>query len=284
MWNRRECLGAMTWGAIGSQLWGASPVSSRPWILAPQPGLFPGDSVAEQMVAAAEAGFTGFCDADLLMRSAAEQQEILQQAIQSGLQLGPVRRPVMPGLPTDRQVWNQILLPVCQQATQATVPGVRLSLGPQWTQRKAASQTPLYQSRAQFTELAATAKSLGLVLLLEPWDDGRAGQRHFTLCRNLIGELATDSIKLSVDTEHWLAAGADLRGLFRDDAGLVGHIELADFQSSTPMGLSAQDVAAWLPHLSAANYRGVIAVRHGLIAPGQTGLTAMCRAYRTIVV
>gem|GEM_PF-6413945 len=284
MLTRRECLRALSLAGLLPQGLLAHPAETAGLTFAAEPGLFPGDDLVSQISAAKQAGFQGFCDADLLSRSVAEQQQVLHAAEAQGVRLGPVHRPIMPGLPWDHNTWQPALLPLLMQSARLQLPGLRLSLGPQWTLGVAAPRSALWQQQAEFVELADTAGRWGQTLLLEPWDDGRGGARHFAVCRDFIAQLDHPAMKLSVDTYHWNAAGASVAELFRHAAALIGHVELADDLTTAQSAGRTSEIVVWFQQLRVSKYRGMIALRHGLSTPGEPGLIALSHACRAVAV
>lgn len=278
MLNRRAWLGVMGSACLLPRTLAAHETRRTDVCLSAEPGLFPGDDVVSQMQAARAAGFVGFCDGELLLRSHQEQQAIVQAAANLGLRLGPVRRPVMPGLPGNQATWSASLLPLLEPIARHNLPGLRLSIGPQWTR----GMTELSQQRMAFRQLANAVQAYGLTLFLEPWDDGRGGSRHFALCHQFVKTFDHPALKLSVDTQHWSSATAHLWSLLKTDTQLVGHLELGvclrdEFGRTPP---SAED---WYTGLRDSGYQGQMAIRHGLDQTGVAGIADLQYQYRRVM-
>lgn len=282
MLNRRECLSVLTAACWLPQPLLATNSTKSSLCLATQPGLLPGETIASQLLATQAAGFSGFSDPDLLSRSESERRDIVRLAAAKGLRLGPVRRPIMPGLPWAQDTWDAALLPVFDQVAELGLTGVRLSIGPQWTSGRTASRTPLWSQATEFRQLMQAAEERRLTLLLEPWDDGRGGLRHFHLCHDFVTSWNSPTLQLSLDTQHWVTAGADLRRLVQIDPRWIGHVELADFAPTDAPNRLTPDAIGWLHHLQQSNYRGMMAIRHGLASPGLSGVLGLREMYRPL--
>ncbi len=274
MLSRREFLTAAAVGTvIGPAVTLGAAATPRRVPLAPETGLFEataGGDVRDQIALAAEWGFPAFLDAGLLQRSPAEAEAIVTALASFDLTPGPPRGPAVPASPQGLRRWRDDVRQTLSLIKTWQIAGLRLDYGPatySWMSAGLSRQ----ERREALRRLADAAQRQESVLLLEPWDDGRAGQCVFTSAQDLVQSCEHPALKLSVDTYRWAAAGFHLANVFADAADIIGHVELADFPGGCEPGTGLLPLATCLRQLLASGYTGVIGLRHGTSQTGIAG-------------
>ncbi|MDX1969334.1 MAG: TIM barrel protein, partial [Planctomycetaceae bacterium] len=248
---------------------------------APETGLFEataGCDVGLQIALAADWGFPAFSDAGLLQRTSTEAEAIVAALAAADLTLSPPRGPAIPFATCELGRWQTEASQALLTLTPWRAIGLRLDYGPATHQGIAGSGVFSRAMRAALRNLADIAQGQGMVLILEPWDDGRCGADLFAAAHQLVRACEHPALKLCVDTYRWSAAGMDVAAVFENASAWIGHVELADFPGGCEAGTGRLPLATCLRRLWTSGYLGVIGLRHGTSQWGAAGDQLVRRA------
>lgn len=241
---------------------------------APETGLFEataGGDVLRQIALAAEWGFPAFSDAGLLQRTSTEAEAIVASLASSDLTLSPPRGPAVVATTHELVRWQADVSRAFSKLTPWRAIGLRLDYGPATHQGFAAGGVFPRDMRAALWKLADIAQGQGMVLILEPWDDGRCGAGLFAAAQQLVRTCEHPALKLCIDTYRWSAAGMDVAAVFENASQWIGHVELADFPGGCEPGTGQLPLATCLRRLLATGYSGLVGLRHGTSQSGIAG-------------
>lgn len=274
MLSRREFLATAAMGAAVRPVVAREAIARGRLRFAPETGLFEataGCDVGRQIALAADWGFPAFSDAGLLQRTSTEAEAIVASLVSSDLTLSPPRGPAIPFATRELGRWQMEASQALLTLTPWRAIGLRLDYGPATHQGIAPGGVFSRDMRAALWKLADIAQGQGMVLILEPWDDGRCGAGLFAAAQQLVRTCEHPALKLCVDTYRWSAAGMDVVEVFTDAARVIGHVELADFPGGCEPGTGQLTLATCLRRLLATGYSGLVGLRHGTSQSGIAG-------------
>jgi hypothetical protein len=241
MGSRREFLKTMACGALVGVT--ARPLSAAAGTthIAPETGRFEplvGPDIAAQLAYAAARGYRAFCDPDWLRRSDAERLAVVTTARREGLALGPIRAPWLPMTTSGIAPWETDLRRAIHVSSSAGIPALRVEIGPpQWSVWSELVGTGAWSAWAD------RAATVGVKLLWEPWDDGRAGPALLREMLATVARIDHPALRLSIDHHVWraepmlLATASRWTDLIRTSGDDATMTRLASSIGATPGGV-----------------------------------------------
>ncbi|MBM0224725.1 hydroxypyruvate isomerase family protein [Micromonospora sp. ATA51] len=129
---------------------------------------------------------------------------------------------------------------------------------------------------------ADLAEAAGLKLVVEPINDhdipGYLLPRVSDVIA-LLDQVGRPVVELQLDAYHVAAMGDDVTKTVAAAAGVLGHVQIADFPGRHEPGTGALDVDALLAALGAAGYDGGLALEYVPTLPSSASLRAVAARY-----
>jgi hydroxypyruvate isomerase len=136
-------------------------------------------------------------------------------------------------------------------------------------------------ARDNLAYAAAAAAGIGATVLLEPV----SGVPDYPLrtaadVTAVLDRCGVDNLRLLADLYHLAVNGDDVDAVIARQAGLVGHVQIADAPGRHQPGTGTLPIRAWLEALAAAGYDGGISLEYVPDGPSAASFDWLPRAER----